>query len=83
LGRSIEKASVSLKDGDVLSTAAVIFMWGVAAVAFVVGMAYIMMLWPKAGVAMLGALLILTGLSLGGALRIAKKRRAAEEPLFS
>ena len=77
--QAVARTSGSLKDADVLSTAAVILMWAVAAVAFVAGMAYVFVLWPEAGVALMGTLLILTGVSLALALQISKKRKAAEQ----
>ena len=77
--QAISRTSGSLKDEDVLSTAAVILMWAVAAVALVAGMAYIFVLWPEAGVALMGMLLILSGVSLALALQISKKRKAAEQ----
>ncbi len=81
VGQGIVRTMESLKDGDVLSTAAVILMWAVAVVALVAGMAYIFVLWPEAGVALMGTLLILGGMSLALALQISKKRRAAEQAL--
>ena len=82
LGQAVAKTSDSLKDTDVLSTAAVILMWAVAVVALIAGMAYIFVLWPEAGVALMGTLFILGGLSLALALHISKKRKAAEEALL-
>jgi positive regulator of sigma E activity len=73
LARSISSL-VSLRDADLLSSAAVILMWAVAAVAFVIGLGYATMLWPKAGLAMIGTLLILIGFSLSLAMRFARRR---------
>ena len=81
-GQAVARTSQSLKDGDVLATAAVILTWAVAAVALVAGMAYVFVLWPQAAVALLGTLLILGGLSLALALQISKKRKAAEQALL-
>ncbi len=82
LRQAITRTSAPLKDGDVLSTAAVILTWAVAVVALVAGMAYVFVLWPEAAVALLGTLLILGGLSLALALQIAKKRKEAEQALL-
>lgn len=76
------RTTAPLKDGDVLSTAAVILTWAVAVVALVAGMAYVFVLWPQAAMALLGTLLILGGLSLALALQISKKRKAAEEAIL-
>ena len=86
-GRAIARSigsMASLRDADLLSSAAVILMWAVAAVAFVVGLWYATMLWPKAGLAMIGTLLILTGFSLSLALRFARRREQhAQRALLS
>ena len=82
LGQAIARTASSLKDGDVLSTAAVILTWAVAAVALVAGMAYVFVLWPEAAVALMGTLLILGGLSLALALQISRKRKEAEEAVL-
>jgi hypothetical protein len=82
LGQTIGRTASSLKDGDVLSTAAVILTWAVAAVALVAGMAYVFVLWPEAAVALMGTLLILGGLSLALALQISRKRKEAEEAIL-
>ncbi len=82
VGQAVARTSASLKDGDVLSTAAVILTWAVAVVALVVGMAYVFVLWPEAAMALLGTLLILGGLSLAMALQMSKKRKAAEEAIL-
>lgn len=82
LGQVVGRTSQSLKDTDVLSTAAVILTWTVAVVALVAGMAYVFVLWPQAAMALLGTLLILGGLSLAAALQISKKRRAAEQAVL-
>jgi hypothetical protein len=82
LGQSIARTASSLKDGDVLSTAAVILTWAVAAVALVAGMAYVFVLWPEAAVALMGTLLILGGISLALALQISRKRKEAEEAVL-
>ncbi len=80
--QALTRTSASLKDGDVLSTAAVILTWAVAAVALVAGMTYVFVLWPQAAVALLGTLLILGGLSLALALQISKKRKDAEQAVL-
>jgi hypothetical protein len=82
LGQAIARTTASLRDGDVLSMAAVILTWAVAAVALVAGMAYVFVLWPEAAVALTGTLLILGGLSLALALQISKKRKEAEEAVL-
>ncbi len=79
LGQAVARTTGSLKNGDVLSTAAVIMTWAVAAVALVAGMAYVFVLWPEAAVALTGTLLILGGLSLALALQISRKHKEAEE----
>jgi hypothetical protein len=81
-GQAVSRTSAPLKDEDVLSTAAVILTWAVAAVALVAGMAYVFVLWPQAAVALLGTLLILGGLSLALALQMSKKRKSAEQALL-
>ncbi|MDP8955635.1 MAG: hypothetical protein M3N24_01555 [Actinomycetota bacterium] len=82
LAQAIGRTTSSLKDGDVLSTAAVILTWAVAVVALVAGMAYVFVLWPEAAVALLGTLLILGGISLALALQISRKRKEAEEAVL-
>ena len=82
LGQAITRTSGSLKDTDVLSTAAVILTWAVAIVALVAGMAYVFVLWPQAAVALLGTLLILGGISLALALQISTKRKADEQAVL-
>ena len=82
LGQAVTRTTASLKNGDVLSTAAVIMTWAVAAVALVAGIAYVFVLWPEAAVALTGTLLILCGLSLALALQISRKRKDAEEAVL-
>ena len=82
LGQAVARTTGSLKNEDVLSTAAVIMTWAVAVVALVAGMAYVFVLWPEAAVALTGTLLILGGLSLALALQISRKRREAEEAVL-
>ena len=82
LGQVVTRTTASLKNGDVLSTAAVIMTWAVAAVALVAGLAYVFVLWPQAAVALTGTLLILCGLSLALALQISRKRKEAEEAVL-
>ena len=82
LGQAVSRTSASLKDADVLSTAAVILTWAVAVVALVAGMAYVFVLWPEAAMALMGTLLILGGFSLALALQISRKRKAAEQALL-
>ena len=82
LGQAVARTTGSLKNEDVLSTAAVIMTWAVAVVALVAGMAYVFVLWPEAAVALTGMLLILGGLSLALALQISRKRREAEEAVL-
>ncbi len=82
LGQAMTRTTAPLKDGDVLSTAAVILTWAVAVVALVAGMAYVFVLWPQAAMALLGTLLILGGLSLALALQISRKRKAAEQAIL-
>ncbi|HEX2089993.1 MAG TPA: hypothetical protein VHI54_08740 [Actinomycetota bacterium] len=82
LGQAVARTTGSLKNEDVLSTAAVIMTWAVAVVALVAGMAYVFVLWPEAALALTGTLLILGGLSLALALQISRKRKEGEEPVL-
>lgn len=79
VSKQVKRAGMTFHDAELWSVAALVFFWGVAAVALVGGLVYSVFLWPAAGLALVGTVMLILAISLTVGLK--QSRRVRQQPV--